>query len=181
MTNHTKKTRKFTTKNINKLKSLINTFDWSYIYSDININILVDTFISDLYILFNLYCPKVSIKSKYKNRKPWLCPNVLKWIFNKNELYKNYLQNINSETNFNLSIIYTKYKNILTSVLRKAEALHYSNYLMSKSNDSKATWNIINNLLKTNKTKLSLSGDLPDPYTFNDYFNNIGSKLSNII
>ena len=54
MTNHTKKTRKFTTKNINKLKSLINTFDWSYIYSDININILMDTLISDLYMLFNL-------------------------------------------------------------------------------------------------------------------------------
>ena len=30
---------------MNKLKNIINTFDWSYMYSDININILVDTFI----------------------------------------------------------------------------------------------------------------------------------------
>ena len=66
---------KLTTKNINKLKSAINTFDWSYIYSDININILVDTFISDLYMLFNLCCPKVSIKLTYNNCKPCLCPN----------------------------------------------------------------------------------------------------------
>ena len=45
---------------------------------------------------------------------------------------------------------------------------------MSKSNDYKATWNIINNLLKTNNKKLPLTGDLPDPLTFNDYFSNIG-------
>ena len=56
-----KKTRKFTTTNINKLKSLIYTLDWSYVYSDININIIVDTFILDLYMLFNVCCPKVSI------------------------------------------------------------------------------------------------------------------------
>ena len=29
--------------------------------------------------------------------------------------------------------------------------------------------------------KLPLSGDLPDPYTFNEYVSNIRSKLSNII
>ena len=34
-----KKIRKFTTKNINKLKSVINTFDRLYVYSVININI----------------------------------------------------------------------------------------------------------------------------------------------
>ena len=68
---------------INKLKSLINTFDWSYFYSDININILVNTFISDLYMLLNLCCPKVSVKLKYKNRKTWLCPNLLKCIVKK--------------------------------------------------------------------------------------------------
>ena len=138
-----KKTRKLPTKNINKLKSLINTFDWSYVYSDININILVGTF---LYMLFNLCCSKVIIKPTYKNRKPWLCPNLLKCIVKKYELYKYYLQNINSETNSNLSIVYKKYKNILTSVLRKADKLHYSNDLMSDT--FKATWNIINNLLK---------------------------------
>ena len=59
----------------------------------------------------------------------------------------------------------------MSSVLRKAEALIYSNDLMSKSNDSKATWNIINHLLKKN---VPLSGDLPDPFTFNYYFSNIG-------
>ena len=93
----------------------------------------------------------------------------------KNELQiTNYLQNINSETNSNPSIIYKKYKNILTSFLRKAEELHYSNDLMSKSNDSKAIWNIINNFLKK---KLPLIGDLSDSYTFNDYFSNIRSNF----
>ena len=76
----------------------------------------MNTFISDLYMLFNIHYPKVSIKPKYKNRKPWLCPDVLKCIVNKYELYKNYLLNINSETNYNLSIMYKKYKNIFTSV-----------------------------------------------------------------
>ena len=42
----------------------------------------MESFISDLYMLFNLCCPKVSIKPKYKNRKQCIV---------KNELYKNYL------------------------------------------------------------------------------------------
>ena len=89
----------------------------------------------------------------------------MKFIVQKNELYKNHLQNINSKINFNLSIIYKKYNDILTSVLRKAKALHYINDLMYKSNDFKATWNIINNLIKKIKLlKLPLSGDLQDPY-----------------
>ena len=37
-------------------------------------------------MLFNLCCSKVSIKTKYKYRKPWLC------ICTINELYKDYLQ-----------------------------------------------------------------------------------------
>ena len=57
--------------------------------------------------------------------------------------------------------------------MRKAEALHYSNDLLSKSTDSKATWNIINNFLKTNIKKVPLSGDLPNPYTFYDNFSKI--------
>ena len=87
----------------------------------------MNIFIWDLYMLFNVCCPEVSLKPIYKYRKPWLCPILLKFIIKKNELYKNYLQNTNSETNYNLSTIYKNYKNILTSVLRKAEALHYSN------------------------------------------------------
>ena len=79
-------------------------------------------------------------------------------------VYKNYLQNTNSETNSNLSIIYKKYKHILTSVLRKSESLHYSNDLMYKSNDFKATWNIINNLLSTNKTNYNY-------YNYYNYYN----------
>ena len=35
---------------------------------------------------------------------------------------------------------------------------------MCKSNDSKATWNIINTLMKTKKP---LSGDLQDSYMYN--------------
>ena len=31
-------------------------------------------------MIFNLCCPKVSIKTKYKNRKSWLGPNLLKCI-----------------------------------------------------------------------------------------------------
>ena len=69
----------------------------------------------------------------------------------------------------------------MTEVLRKAETLHYSNEIISKSNDSKATWNYINNLLKTNTFWR---------YHYLVIYQNlillmillvIGSKLSNII
>ena len=66
-------------------------FDWSYVYSDININILVDTLISDLYMLFDICCPKLSIKPTYKHRIRWICPNLVECIVKKNELFKYYL------------------------------------------------------------------------------------------
>ena len=43
----------------------------------------MNIFIWDMYMLFNVCCPEVSIKPTYKYRKPWLCPNLLKCIIKK--------------------------------------------------------------------------------------------------
>ena len=50
----------------------------------------MNSFIWDLYMLFNVCCPEVSLKPIYKYRKRWLCPNLLKCVIKKNELYNNY-------------------------------------------------------------------------------------------
>ena len=65
---------------------------------------MVDAFISDLNMLFNLCYPKVNIKPTYTNCKQWIFRIYLN-ILLKNELYKNYLQNTIYETTHNLSII----------------------------------------------------------------------------
>ena len=49
---------------------------------------------------------------------------------------------------------YKKYKNILTSLLRRSEYLYYSFKINNNSNNSKYTWYVINKLL--NKKKYNL-------------------------
>ena len=46
-----------------------------------------------------------------------------------------------------------KYKNILTSLLRRSEYLYYSFKINNNSNNSKYTWSVINKLLNIKKTQ----------------------------
>ena len=50
--------------------------------------------------------------------------------------------------------LYIKYKNILTSLLRRSEYLYYSFKINNNINNSKYTWSVINKLL--NKKKYNL-------------------------
>ena len=64
-------------------------------------------------ILYNKNCPLL-IQKIHKNHKinPWMTDSLLKCVSKINKLYKQYVRN-NSQEN---KLLYTKYKNILTSV-----------------------------------------------------------------
>ena len=49
---------------INKYKCSINAFDWKYIYSEIDLELVYDKLINDLVELFNLSCPIIKVKEK---------------------------------------------------------------------------------------------------------------------
>ena len=53
-------------KNIIKYKESILKYNWNYIYSNTDLNILFDTFMHDIEKLFNETCPVIKIKIKLK-------------------------------------------------------------------------------------------------------------------
>ena len=80
--------RKLNGHTIHKFKCSINTFDWKYIYSDMDLELLYYKLINDLVELFNLNCPIIKVKEKIKNNKPWLYNSLIKCINKKNKMYK---------------------------------------------------------------------------------------------
>ena len=84
---------------------------------------------------------------------------------------------------------YTRYKNILTNVLRQAKKHYYSTQFEINKNNIKKTWTIINETLnRNNKTqkvteiRCNSNTIIEDPQTiaetFNSYFSQIGQKLA---
>ena len=76
---------------------------------------------------------------------------------------------------------YKKYKNILTSILRRSEYLYYSFKINNNSNNSKYTWSVINNLLNKKKIQSNEELNTPSSEEFNNYCSTIGIELSDQI
>ena len=97
--------------------------------------------------MYNDKCPIIQIKDNTKIIKPWIYSSLIKCINKKNKLYRNILKNKTTEK----CIYYKKYKNILTTLLRKSEYMYYSSKLTNNHNNIKNTWAIINKVINTNK------------------------------
>ena len=94
---------------------------------------------------------------------------------------------------------YRRYRNILTKILRTTKKDYYASLFVKNCNNSKTTWNIVNELLCTHKRKPNIR--LPDHLTidtdnamsvnynnpqeivngFNEFFTNIGPRLASKI
>ena len=142
--------RKINDKSILKFRESISKYDWDYIYSNNDINSIFNYFIDNLIQLYNLHCPMIKVKEKSKHNKPWLYFSLIKCINKKNRMYKKLIKHWTTEK----FKFYKKYKNILTSLLRRSEYLYYSFKINNNSNNSKYTWSVINKLL--NKKKYNL-------------------------
>ena len=106
----------------------------------------------------------------------------------KNNLYKYWLINKNKDSETR----YKKYKNKLVLILRKAEKNYYKNESKQHKNDVKATWAILNQVIRKSKKQsrnceYMLKGDkkVYDKQDianmFNDFYINVGPKLASEI
>jgi len=121
--------------------------------------------------------------------KPWITPGLLCSINTKNKLYKKLLRNA-SIANENS---YKRYRNILVYLIRDAKKSYIKQSLEESRNDSKQTWQVLNNLMNKCKTKLSkfpktfydnkgycYKGE-EVPEGFNILFSSIGAELEKSI
>ena len=131
--------------------------------------------------------PIKRMKSVYKSRKPWLSNGLIKSIKTKNQLYVKYLRRP-TLTNHSL---YKQFRNKLNILMRKVEREYYDKELLIHKKNLRKSWEIIKEVINKKKKV-----DLPDKFNiedvmvtdkleialnFNNFYVNIGKKLSNDI
>ena len=163
--------RDFSNQNMTNFKNDILNTNWDFI-DDTNVNRVSEEFFNILETLYQRHFP---IKCKKMGKKrlynPWLSKAILTSIKNKFTLFKKYkLGQINHD-------IYSRYQNVLTTVIRQAKVNHFNILFTKSKNDMAKTWKSINSLIKNRKTKeikLELNNRKLDnneiANSFNDHF-----------
>ena len=162
--------------------------DWSDIFNIPGTQSCFNTFHDKLVSLLNKSFPKVRIKKKYNNRKPWLSDALRNSIKLKNKLYYKYrkISSVYNET------CYKSYKQILQKTLIAAEKQYYHELVTRNKDNMKKSWGIIKDIINKNKNpvhrtkfKLSNGSVTTDKMSvsehFNDFFINIGPNLAKSI
>ena len=162
--------------------------DWSDIFSIPGTQSCFNTFHGKLVSLLNKSFPKVRIKKRYNNRKPWLSDALRNSIKLKNKLYYKYrkISSVYNET------CYKSYKQILQKTLIAAEKQYYHELVTRNNDNMKKSWGIIKDIINKNKNpvhrtkfKLSNGSVTTDKMSvsehFNDFFINIGPNLAKSI
>ena len=162
--------------------------DWSDIFNIPGTQSCFNTFHGKLVSLLNKSFPKVRIKKRYNNRKPWLSDALRNSIKLKNKLYYKY-KKISSMYN---ETCYKSYKQIVQKTLNAAEKQYYHELVTQNKDNMKKSWGIIKDIINKNKnpvhrTKFKLSNGsittdkMSVSELFNDYFINIGPNLAKSI
>ena len=138
--------------------------------------------------------PIIKRFKKYKHKlSPWITSGILHSIKHRDKLYKELKEtDPNSEHYDALQINLRTYKAILQKNIRYAKIHYYSNQFEKSKSDMRRTWNTINMVLNKCKNKkefpkyfISQSKKFDNPADianlFNDFFTNIGPKLSSNI
>ena len=192
--------------NISGNKSNIYERDWSKFYRE---NFILDYFSVDwddllkidelnadnstkiyldkINMLLDSYAPLKKInkyKLKFKS-KPWITLCLQKSISVKNKLLANFINKKDPILKEEFHSNYKKYRNLLSTLMKKSKQAHYDKYFERNWNNIKNTWKGIKCLISLKpvassvRTVLSLdNGDtITNPYdianTFNNYFASI--------
>ena len=137
--------------------------------------------------IINDNVPKVKLSKKKTKmlQKPWLTKEIIKLSKIKNMLFKRLVKN-----NFKDQELHNKYKqlrNKVTHMIHSSKQKHYQKLLLNSTNDTKKTWNVINDLIGKTKTPAQLpeklntmDGIIQDPTkianALNQHFANIGKS-----
>ena len=155
---------------------------------DLGCNVVTELFCNGLFDIYNDVYPVKRKQVSFKRAsRPWLTESLLKSIDKKHKLYREICSGC-GDVNY-----YKRYRNSLTTIIRKAKESYFKNRFSNSVNDSKATWKLINSMLTCNRRKgnnvIKLRGDnaelIDDPKLvadeFNDYFSNVATNLDSQI
>lgn len=158
---------------------------------NINYNVLHDA----IQKIKNIHLPEKTIKyNKYKHKKDkWISHSLIKSIRFRDNLYKKLKSTDPSSDNYQTLKTNLKTCNaILKKSIRQAKKAYYESLFDKYKGNMKGTWKTINDILNRTKRKKKfpqffrdgndvVTGKLEIANRFNNYFTNIGPKLSQLI
>ena len=139
-------------------------------------------------MLLDTYAP-LKKNNKYKLKfksKPWITSGLQKSIFLKNKLLTNFINKKNPILKKEFHTNYKKYRNLLSTLMKKSKQAYYDKYFEKKWNNIKNTWKGIKSLIPL-KTKASSvptvlireNGDtITNPYDIANIFNNYCASIA---
>ena len=181
-------TRVYNEINKQNYRDFISSLNWDDIYNSMNTQISFDIFHSKLMSIHDKCFPKVRIKKRHSNRKPWLTEALRNSIKVKNKLYhiSKRIPCVRTEKS------YKAYKNVLHSALKRAEKNYYRDILLANKNNMRKSWSIMKSVIgKHKQSSIQKIFKLNDNTTtdnkkiisdkFNDFFINVGPNLAKAI
>jgi hypothetical protein len=178
--------RLFREKNVAKFVDGMINSNWNEFFNNDDVDYLTNTFYDNFSAKFEDSFPLTKLSRKRAKDKIWLTTGLKNSIRRKAELFRKYLNHPTPDNRVN----YTTYKNILTGSLRKAETKYYLEKVDAKKKNIKALWQIYGPIINPSKSKGSnkierivhnnhiMTNKKDIANTLNDYFVNIGPKLS---
>jgi len=142
----------------------------------------ISGFVGEFYKVYDRCCP-VRTKRLSVNRlqKPWFTTELIRCINRKHSLFREYKMGLTS------FVMYNKFKNMTTSLIRRAKSKYYVSKFKSLKGDSGGTWKLFNSISGKKNTNRAVdqlfyhnqtitdSQSIAD--AFNNFFSSIGSDL----
>jgi len=166
----------------NEIYRFCNNFEILLFMNDNDVNITTQTFVDELFQVYNRCCPlRVKRISYSRFSRPWITDEHIISINHKHNMFRQYRQGIVSFQ------VYNTFKNQLTRVLRRAKVEYFNTKFRSSIGNTKENWNLIRTLVgggrkQTLPDRIVLDANvLTEPYevasSFNSYFANVAIDL----
>ena len=101
---------------------------------------------------------KLSRKEKKLKLKPWITRGILNSIKTRNRLYKEVCSSKFRDTD--LLKFYKKFRNKLSHIKERSKRQYYEKLLLESKGDSRKTWEVIKNVIKSGKNKSTVPSQI---------------------
>ena len=154
--------------------------NWNFSYN--NVHDSFKDFYNKIDGAVNRHAPlkKLTPKEIKLQNKPWLTPDILKMIKNRNKAFERKKRQPNNE---NCKRVYNELRNSVNREIKRSKKLYYANYFEENINNIKKTWQGIRKIVNLNKyssktSQLNIGGKIIDDNhelatNFNKFFVNV--------
>lgn len=133
---------------------------------------MVDLLVEKLNYLTHKRTKKIQLSKNKRPLKKWISPSLVNSIRVRDKLHKKLIKQPN---NIQLNNQYKTYRNILNNLIKQSKTDYFNKKFDEHKNNSKKTWQYINELLDTKKNTKSINIEAK---VLNKYFAEVGETFA---